>query len=243
MVKRILEIMISGTVLVLGFLPLAVISILLKMTGEREVFFFQERMGKSGKVIYISKFVTMVKESPEIGTRDITIKNDPRVLPVGRFLRKSKLNEFPQFWDVFVGKLALVGWRPLMPKGFANYPKEVQQKLLTIKPGLTGLGSLFFRNEEAIVAIAQKQGLDLPCVYRNDIMPFKGALECWYVDNQSLWVDTKIVIATAFAVLRPNWKGYRNWFHGLPVPESSLIKEQFNGVVGSGQTAVSGTPS
>ena len=228
MLKRILEIMISGAVLVFGLLPLAIIAIILKVTGEREVFYFQERVGKSGKVIFISKFVTMVKASPELGTRDITVRNDPRVLPVGRFLRKTKLNEFPQFWDVFVGKLALVGWRPLMPQGFANYPKEVQQKLLTIKPGLTGLGSLFFRNEEGIIAMAQSRGLDLQSIFKGDIMPFKGALECWYVDNHSFWVDIKILVATAVAVIRPNWKGYRSWFHGLPLPESALVREHYN---------------
>lgn len=227
MLKRILEISISGTVLVVGFLPMAVIAILLKVTGEREIFYFQERVGKHGKVIYISKFVTMVKASPELGTRDITVKNDPRVLPVGRILRKTKLNEFPQFWDVFIGKLALVGWRPLMPRGFANYPTSVQEKLLTIKPGLTGLGSLFFRNEEGIVAIAQLQGMDLQRVFKEDIMPFKGALECWYVDNQCFWVDAKILVATAVAVLIPGWKGYSEWFSGLPRPESALVREHY----------------
>ena len=225
MLKRLLEIVISGAILVVGFPPLAVIAILLKVTGEGEMFFFQERVGKSGKIIFVSKFATMLKASPELATRDITVENDPRILPIGRFLRKAKLNEFPQLWDVFVGKLALVGWRPLMPTGFANYPMDVQQKLLSIKPGLTGLGSLFFRNEESIVAKAQLKGLDLHRVYKEDIMPFKGALECWYVDNHNIWIDAKIVIATAVVVLIPRWKGYRNWFRKLPTPESALVRE------------------
>ena len=225
MFRRVLEIIISASVLIVGFLPLAVIALILKLTGEHEVFYLQERVGKSGKTIRISKFVTMVKDSPDLGTKDITIKNDPRVLPIGKFLRKTKLNEFPQFWDVLVGKLSLVGWRPLMRSGFANYPEEVQTKILTMKPGLTGLGSLFFRNEESIVEKAESQGMDLHRCYREEIMPFKGALECWYVDNHGPIVDSKIVIATALAVLAPNWKGYRNWFRDLPKPESELVRE------------------
>lgn len=225
MLKRLMDIFVSGVVLIVVSIPLAIVIAILKLTGEHEAFYFQDRIGQYGKTIYVSKLVTMIKNSPNMGSQDITVRNDPRILPVGRFLRKTKLNEFPQFWDVLVGKLSLVGWRPLMPRGFADYSDEVQQKIVEVKPGLTGLGSIVFRDEEAVMTKGQALGRDLRTCYREDILPFKGALECWYVDNQSLWVDVKILVATAFAVLMPRWKGYRNWFHGLPTPESELVRE------------------
>lgn len=227
MIKRIFDLFVSGSVLLILAIPLAIVIVILKLTGEREAFYFQDRVGYLGKIIKVTKFVTMVKDSPNMGTQDITLRNDPRVLPVGKFLRKTKLNEVPQFWDVFVGKLSLVGWRPLMPKGFADYPDWVQEKIVQVKPGLTGLGSIVFRDEESIIARAQTAGRDLRACYREDIMPFKGSLESWYVDHQSLWVDTKIVIATAVAVVVPKWSGYRSWFFGLPAPESALIQEHY----------------
>ena len=220
-----MDILGSGIVLIIVSIPLAIVIAILKLTGEHEAFYFQERVGFLGKTIKVTKFVTMVKNSPNMGTQDITLRNDPRVLPVGRFLRKTKLNEVPQFWDVFVGKLSLVGWRPLMPRGFADYPLSVQEKIVHVKPGLTGLGSIVFRDEESIITKAQSMGRDIRTCYRDDIMPFKGALECWYVDNRSFWVDTKIIVATAVAILLPNWKGYRNWFQRLPVPASPLVRE------------------
>jgi lipopolysaccharide/colanic/teichoic acid biosynthesis glycosyltransferase len=239
MIKRTLDILLSGILLLILALPLAIIVVILKLTGEREAFYFQERVGQFRKEIKVSKFVTMLRNSPSMGSQDITLRNDPRVLPVGKFLRKTKLNEFPQFWDVFVGKLSLVGWRPLMPKGFADYSQDIQNKIVTVKPGLTGLGSLVFRDEEAIIAHAQSLGRDLRTCYREDIMPFKGALECWYVDNQSTSVDFKILVATLLAVLMPKWKGYQQWFHRLPNPHSKLIQEFYNGKQTS---ATEGTP-
>ena len=225
MLKRLLDIAISAAVLlVLSPLLLVVIAIL-KLTGEHEAFYFQERVGFGGKIIHVTKFVTMIKNSPNIGTQDITLKNDPRVLPVGKFLRKAKLNEVPQFWDVLVGKLSLVGWRPLMPKGFADYPESVQEEIVKVKPGLTGIGSLVFRDEEAIIARAESEGRDLRGCYREDIMPYKGALEVWYVANRNVVTDIKIMVCTAIAVLRPGWTGYTNWLKGLPEPQSAIIRE------------------
>jgi lipopolysaccharide/colanic/teichoic acid biosynthesis glycosyltransferase len=219
------DVLLSGIALLLLSPLLIVVIAILKLTGEKEVFYVQERVGFRGKIIYVTKFVTMLKDSPNLGTQDITLRNDPRVLPVGKLLRKSKLNELPQVWDVFVGTMSLVGWRPLMPKGFADYPKWVQEKILRVKPGLTGIGSLVFRDEEAIIARAQEEGRDLRQCYREDIMPFKGELESWYVDHASLWTDLKIILATAVAVLRPQWRGFWGWFDRIPKPTSQILKD------------------
>lgn len=225
MLKRIFDILVSASVLLILAIPLSIVIVILKLTGEKEAFYFQDRVGFLGKIIQVTKFVTMVKDAPNIGTQDITLRNDPRVLPVGKVLRKTKLNEVPQFWDVLVGKLSLVGWRPLMPKGFADYPPAVQQEIVKVKPGLTGMGSLVFRDEESIIALAEAEGRDLRACYRQDIMPYKGALEVWYVAHRSLWTDLKIMVGTAIAVLRPGWTGYKQWFPDLPEPESPIIRQ------------------
>lgn len=225
MLKRLLDIFVSGTILlILSPLLLTVIAIL-KLTGEREAFYFQDRIGFRGKTFKVTKFVTMIKDAPNLGTGDITLRDDPRVLPVGKFLRKAKLNEVPQFWDVLVGKMSLVGWRPLMPAGFAEYSPEIQQEIVKVKPGLTGIGSLVFRDEESIITKAGAEGRDLRGCYREDIMPYKGALEVWYVAHRGLWTDIKIMIATAVAVLRPGWTGYSSWFADLPEPKSRIVRE------------------
>jgi len=224
MLKRLLDLFLSATVLLALAVPLVIIIFVLKVTGEREAFYFQKRVGFGGSLIYLTKFATMLKNSPNMGTQDITLRDDPRVLPVGKFLRRTKLNEVPQFWDVLVGKLSLVGWRPLMPQGFAEYPESVRREIIKTKPGLTGIGSLVFRDEESIIGVAQKQGLDLRACYRDDIMPYKGALEIWYVTNRGFWTDLKILTGTAIAVFRPEWHGYFQWFDGLPIPDSPLIQ-------------------
>ncbi len=223
--RRLFDILISGLTLVLLAPLYLLIMGILRCTGEGEVFFLQDRMGQGGRLIRLTKFATMLKASPTMGARDITVRNDPRVLPFGKFLRSSKLNELPQFWDVLTGKMSLIGWRPLLPAGFADYPQDVQAELLQIKPGLTGIGSLAFRDEEAIVARAENEGRDLRCCYREEIMPYKGALEVWYVRNRGFWTDFKILAGTAIAVLVPKWRGYRQWFQGLPIPESAILRE------------------
>jgi lipopolysaccharide/colanic/teichoic acid biosynthesis glycosyltransferase len=225
MLKRFFDIAVSLAVLLALSPVLLAVMLILKLTGEHEVFYLQDRVGHLGKIIKVTKFATMLKNAPNMGTGDVTAANDPRVLPVGRILRKTKLNEFPQFWDVLVGKLSLVGWRPLTPKGFASYPDDLKPEIVKVKPGITGIGSLVFRDEEEIIGKATSLGHEVLDCYRNDILPFKGALEVWYVHNGNLWIDLKLLVCTAIAVLRPGWTGYRSWFHGLPEPTSKIVRE------------------
>ena len=123
---------------------------ILRVSGEGEIFFLQNRVGRGGKDFKLYKFATMLKDSPKIGTGTISMKNDPRVLPVGKILRKTKINELPQLINVLVGDMSIIGPRPLTLKSFDLYSLDVQQAIKKVKPGLSGVGSIVFRKEEDI---------------------------------------------------------------------------------------------
>ncbi len=219
MAKRLFDIVMSSLALLVLAVPLLVIMAVLRLTGERKVWYRQERVGLRGKRFRVFKFVTMMENSEKIGTQDITLRNDPRVLPVGRILRKAKINELPQVINIFIGDMSIVGWRPLMPKSFEYYPRHVQEKIIDRKPGLTGIGSIVFRDEESIVARSDK---DPQRVYLEDIAPYKGQLELWYQQHQNFWLDLKIIFATAWVVLRPSSRTHLNWFKDLPPRSEGL---------------------
>lgn len=206
-------------------LPMVLCMAILRFTGEGCVFYFQDRVGQDHKLFKVYKFVTMAVGSETTGTTDITIRNDPRVLPVGRVLRITKLNELPQIFNVLKGDMSIVGWRPLMPRGFSDYPEYVKERIVKCKPGLTGIGSIVFRDEEAIVTEAGKRGKDLVAVYREDILPYKGEIELWYNERQTLVSDIKIILLTAVSILFPNNQQVFKWFKGMPIPESSILRE------------------
>ncbi len=196
------------------------IVIILSMTGEKEIFYRQSRIGKDGKIFYLLKFATMLKNSPALGTGDITVRNDPRVLPVGHFLRKTKINEIPQILNILKGDMSLVGPRPLTPTTFGYYDATTQQLIKQLKPGLTGIGSIVFRDEESILARSSK---DSTSCYKEDIAPYKGELEKWYFKNQSLKIDFLIIVLTAWAILFPESRAHEKLFNDLPVPGSDLF--------------------
>src|SRR5687768_13398417 len=133
--QRILDIVFSSIAILLLSPLLIVIIVILKFTGEGEVFYRQQRIGKGGKTFGVFKFATMVKDSSKIGTGFITTKNDPRVLPVGRILRKTKLNEVPQIFNIFLGNMSMVGPRPQVRKHFEVYPEHVKKELKKLTPG------------------------------------------------------------------------------------------------------------
>ena len=126
MIKRILDLVISFLALFVLFPLLLVVFFILRFTGEGEIFYRQKRIGYKNKEFFILKFATMVKNSPNIGTGSITTKNDPRVLPFGRILRKSKINELPQIFNVIMGKMSIVGPRPQMKVDFEKFPENLR---------------------------------------------------------------------------------------------------------------------
>lgn len=200
MAKRALDILLGSFVLLLASPIFLVVIAVLALTGEREVFYSQERVGRFGRTFRLLKFVTMIKGSSKMGTGTLTIPNDPRVLPVGKFLRKTKINELPQLWNVVRGDMSLVGPRPLACGDFDCYSEGIQRTVVKVRPGLTGVGSIFFRDEEERLARSELPPLDC---YRYEIAPVKGALEAWYVENQDLVLDVKLLALTAVVVILP----------------------------------------
>ena len=216
--ERYFDIIFSGLLLLI-LLPLfAVISIILKFTGEGEIFYLQQRIGRNGKKFNLFKFATMLKNSPNIGTGTITIKGDRRVLPVGSFLRKSKLNELPQLLNIVLGDMSLIGPRPLTPQIFSSYSNDVKFIIAQVRPGLSGVGSIVFRNEEEIM----HGSLATVDFYNKTLAPYKGKLEVWYVRNRSTALYFKSILATILVVLLPNSSLTWRFFKELPQPPKSL---------------------
>lgn len=201
LIKRFLDILISG-IAILMLSPLLIpLSIALKLTGEGYIFYLQERVGYKNQIFSIYKFATMLKDSPNMAGGLITIKKDPRLTPLGGFLRASKINELPQLINILKGDMSIVGPRPVMRQSFEQYPSEVQNVIYNVKPGLSGIGSIVFRDEEAMITKKKEEGEDIWHFYVNDIYPHKGKLELWYQQNQSLWVDIKIIVVTIWLIL------------------------------------------
>lgn len=218
--KRACDIMLSALALLVLSPLLASVAVLLKLTGEHYIFYAQERVGRGGKPFRLLKFATMLKQSPTMGTGDMTLRNDPRVLPVGRFLRKMKINELPQLINVLKGDMSLIGPRPLTPNSFSYYSEEVQAIIGRIKPGLSGIGSLAFRNEEDMVA---ESGLGPAEFYRQHIARYKGGLEAWYAEHRSTTLDLLIILLTLSVVVFPRNRLHMKLLGDLPRPDSAIL--------------------
>lgn len=232
--KRSIDIACSLLALVVLSPILLVIMVILRCTGEGHVFYRQERVGRRGRKFGLLKFATMLRDSPRLGTGDITLRDDSRVLPVGRFLRKTKLNEIPQIVNVLLGEMSLVGPRPLTPKIFSYYTPEVRKAVGVVRPGLSGVGSIIFRDEEAIIGNAKAQAEEL---YKSSISPYKGTLELWYLQHQSLWLDIKLLFLTAWIVVFKKSKLPFKILKDLPMDSRMATEREFSD---SGKVGLSG---
>jgi lipopolysaccharide/colanic/teichoic acid biosynthesis glycosyltransferase len=218
--QRFFDILFSGLALLVLAPLLIPIIIILRLTGEGEIFFTQQRIGKDGKPFGLLKFATMLKDSPNIGTGTVTLKDDPRILPFGQFLRKTKINELPQLINILKGDMSVVGPRPQASRCFGAFPKEMQEKIVEVRPGLSGIGSIIFRDEENLLHDAD----DPVRFYDEVIAPYKGALEEWYIQNQNLKNYFLLIFMTIWVVLFSKspivWKILRD----LPEPPAELIR-------------------
>jgi lipopolysaccharide/colanic/teichoic acid biosynthesis glycosyltransferase len=219
MSKRLIDLFISIFALILLSPLFLFVSIILKFSGEGEVFYLQKRLGFQNKKFNIIKFATMLKNSPNIGTGSLTLRDDPRVLPFGKFLRKSKINELPQIFNVIIGNMSIVGPRPQMQVDFDKFPVDKRNKIYKSQPGITGIGSIIFRDEEKWIS---DFGGDKHKFYKDKIAPYKAEVEIWYYQNQSVIIDFKLIFLTAWVIIFPNSNLVDKVFKSLPKKPSYL---------------------
>ncbi|MCR5400991.1 MAG: sugar transferase [Treponema sp.] len=215
---RFFDIFFSGIAIII-LLPLMIpIMIGLKLTGEHDIFYKQERIGKGGMPFGVLKFATMLRNSPNMAGGVLTQKNDPRILPMGKFLRKTKINELPQLVNIFIGQMSVIGPRPQAKRHYDLYSAEVKSAIDTVVPGLSGLGSVAFRDEEDMLNAVE----DRDHFHDTIIAPYKGALEVWFVQHRSVAVYFKLIWLTVLAVLKPSSKAWRKAFKELPPVPAEL---------------------
>ena len=216
LLKRTFDILSSGIAIVILSPILIPVIIGLKLTGEGHIFYKQERVGYKNKPFLIWKFATMLKDSANMPGGIMTTKKDPSITPMGGFLRKSKINELPQLFNIFFGNMSVVGPRPVMKISFEAYPNEIQKEIYNVKPGLTGIGSIIFRDEELLITDIKNNGGDVWEFYKEEIYPFKGELEIWYQKNKSFFLDMQLIFLTAWVIIITDSKLYEKWFKDLP---------------------------
>ncbi|HLN32054.1 MAG TPA: sugar transferase, partial [Gemmataceae bacterium] len=175
------------------------IFLLIKLTSPGPVLYAQTRVGLQGRLFRLYKFRSMVPGADELGS-SVTVRGDARITPVGRFLRRTKLDELPQLWNVLIGDMSLVGPRPEVPEIVEHYTPAMR-RILDVRPGITSVASLHFRDEENILATFDNPDR----VYTAALVPFKILLAMAHVDQQSLWFDLKILIMTIYGVSLGRW--------------------------------------
>ena len=215
---RLLDIIFSAVAIVILLPFMLPIMLVLKCTGEHDIFYRQTRIGLGGKPFGVLKFATMLRNSPNMAGGVLTQKDDPRVLPVGKFLRKTKINELPQIVNILLGDMSFVGPRPQAKPHYEIYSDRVKSAIDRIRPGLTGIGSLVFRDEEKLLDAAQ----DRNAFYVNVIAPYKGELEVWYSAHRNIWTYFLLMFMTAWSVLKPGTRIYTYIFKDLPQPPDEL---------------------
>ena len=218
MIQRLFDILFSVLALIVLsplFLPIVA---LLKLTGEGEIFYLQERVGKNKVIFRLFKFATMLKDSPNIGTGFVTMKNDTRVLPLGKFLRKTKINELPQLINILFGDMSVIGPRPQSKRCFEAFIKEHQEEILKVRPGLSGIGSIIFRDEEEILE-GNEGNLDF---YDNVIAVYKGELEAWYVKRRNILMYFILIFSTIWVILNKKSHIILKIYNDLPLPDEKL---------------------
>ncbi len=211
--KRLIDITLSFIGLVILSPLLIPVCIGLLLTGEHYIFYFQKRIGYKNKPFNILKFSTMLKNSPNLPGGLHTLRKDPRLMPLGGFLRRTKINELPQLINILIGDMSIIGPRPLVDKNFELYPDHVKATINNVKPGLTGIGSIVFRDEERLLSESELPPHEF---YKQSISPFKGELELWYQQHLSFYTDAMLVFLTAWVIVFPGSNLVHSVFRDLP---------------------------
>ena len=218
--KRFFDLIFSALGIII-FSPIILLCcILIMLTGEFSPIYLSNRVGKKNKLFKIYKLKTMrdIKHEP---THHFTDHNDSRITFLGKILRATKLDELPQFFNILFGDLSFVGPRPQVPEIYDKYDAETKASLKTIKPGVTGLGSLVFRNESQL--LEQVEPNERGNFYDNTIVYSKGNIEKWYVKNRGFILDTKILIFTLIILFFTRATKFIDYFIGIPL---SVVKNK-----------------
>ena len=197
MSKRLFDVLMSSLGLLLLGPALLLIALAIKLDSPGPVFFRQERVGRFGKPFRIHKFRTM-RHEPQGQGLQITVGQDSRITRTGHLLRGTKLDELAQLIDVWTGTMSLVGPRPEVPRYVAHYPAGLRDKVLSVRPGITDIASIEYRDESSVLARAA----DPEQAYIHEVLPHKLALAAQYVDQVSVWVDIKLILRTLLVIVR-----------------------------------------
>jgi lipopolysaccharide/colanic/teichoic acid biosynthesis glycosyltransferase len=195
--KRLFDILFALVVLILSLPFMLIIVGVIKLTSSGPVIYSQKRVGKNGQLFTIHKFRTMESDADRKGT-SVTTRDDPRITKIGRLLRRTKLDELPQFWTVLAGHMSIVGPRPDVPEIVETYSPDMK-RILHIRPGITSIASVYLRNEEALLAATG----DPDRLYIDVIVPAKVGLAMRHVDKQSFIYDTGILLRTLCVCVLP----------------------------------------
>jgi lipopolysaccharide/colanic/teichoic acid biosynthesis glycosyltransferase len=193
--KRLLDVTVSSVGLVAGSLVLVPVMIIVWLQDFHSPFYAANRVGKDGKMFMMVKFRSMVVNADRSGV-DSTSAQDPRITPLGRFIRAYKIDELPELWNVLKGDMSLVGPRPNVPREVDLYT-DVERGLLTVRPGITDMASIVFSDENDILKDSKDPDID----YHQLIRPWKSRLGLLYAANRSVLLDLKLIVLTAIALL------------------------------------------
>ena len=196
MTKRLFDLLAACAGLLLLSPLLLIVALAIKLESPGPAFFRQERVGRQGVPFRIHKFRTMRVDSERGG--QLTVGDDARVTRCGRILRRFKVDELPQFIDVLRGDMSLVGPRPEVPKYVAAYPPDVRRRLLSVRPGITDLASIAYRNESALLGSSE----DPERTYIEEVLPAKLRLNLEYLDQRSFALDLQIILRTLRVLVR-----------------------------------------
>jgi len=188
----------------------AFFALLIKRDSPGPVFYWGSRVGKAGKLFRILKFRTMYDRPESFKGAKITAQGDPRITPVGQWLRDTKINELPQLWNVLIGEMSLIGPRPEVPEVVEKWPREIRQIILSVPPGITSPASVIYRDEEDLLPLGDEMR-----TYLKSVAPKKMRLDQIYVNNRSFWMDLDVFFWTLL-VLTPRLGKYK-------LPEEQLL--------------------
>ena len=194
MIKRIFDFVLSFIGLLVLSPMIIIVGVLVKMTSRSGVLYVQTRTGKNRKPFKLVKFRTMTTAADKKGPL-ITAGGDSRITGIGRILRKTKLDELPELWNVLKGDMSLVGPRPETPK-YVEFHRDKWEKVLSVRPGITDFATLQFRDEESVL----KEAIDVERAYIEVVLPIKLSLALQYVEHHSLGLDLKILVQTVWGI-------------------------------------------